>query len=973
MAQAKGKDGRIITFYSYKGGTGRSMALANIAWILASNGNRVLAVDWDLEAPGLHRYFSPFLEDKDLTAAEGIINFVNAYKLKVLTPPPKEETLPDDWYVASANIRRFACPLNWNFNGGRLDLVPAGRQDPSYSTLVNSFDWREFYERLGGANFLEATKRQMRKDYDYILIDSRTGVSDTSGICTIQMPDDLVICHTLNNQSIRGASAVAAVASAQRSGIRIFPVPMRVDPFEKKKLDLRRQLAKEKFADFPSDLDPVRRDSYRAKAQIPYIPYYAYEEILASFGDTIPAEAGSLLESIERLIVDLFDSEIKAVTLREGDRQRILAEFEGSADRDLITRVEKSLELLSASDVELAKRFLTRLVRVTRADENVEDKCVAFPLAALDDQSQKIVDSLVAAEILLVQHGDIRFVKDSFVRSWQRLREWVDDDRDFLLWRQDLWKKAADWHKDDKLLLRSSDLTEADKWFMRRKGDLLRLEIDYIETSLQRKKMRDRTSFAISSIAVLLFVILFNYFRADEQWRRQEIGGDSTTPNRGATEMTALAKGRLLTGSPGGFQIWDPTNRVPILSGSGSTSLNTYGDSLLLRTPNQTNLLNLSTFKQYPISLGSLDRVLFDQSGRFLLVWRFGSSPDARSILFKDPLNVEVRNATDQSLIGTIKTLYGPVFSYAAYVTQGGDRLVFNAANGVSIWDIGTGLEIANFRTGSYSRSLAIDGKRSLIALLGSIGIDKGTLMLFDFQRSEKIAEVVLPTGETTPFQGVHFSADDSLLIVENGDKGLVMTMPDLAPATGCSKSEIAWSIKGGFLVCEKDSSDAFFWRESSSKPQLIKGLSLATVGQSSTDAGRSFFINNDATRLLVIRNTGYAELWNLSAGTKIGDLNTSVKDSSGNEFKQRVTFADFTLDGNALSLRLEGGVVALYSQNGVEQLAVLDNAGGSQQSIYYDSKCHRANVWTDAGRVLRYTGGKKVFGLFIPASRCAN
>ncbi len=42
--------GKVITFYSFKGGTGRSMALANVAWILASCGKRVLAVDWDLEA-----------------------------------------------------------------------------------------------------------------------------------------------------------------------------------------------------------------------------------------------------------------------------------------------------------------------------------------------------------------------------------------------------------------------------------------------------------------------------------------------------------------------------------------------------------------------------------------------------------------------------------------------------------------------------------------------------------------------------------------------------------------------------------------------------------------------------------------------------------------------------------------------------------------------------------------------------------
>jgi len=52
--------GKIIAFYSFKGGTGRSMALANVGCILAQHPDvrgRVLLVDWDLEAPGLHRYF----------------------------------------------------------------------------------------------------------------------------------------------------------------------------------------------------------------------------------------------------------------------------------------------------------------------------------------------------------------------------------------------------------------------------------------------------------------------------------------------------------------------------------------------------------------------------------------------------------------------------------------------------------------------------------------------------------------------------------------------------------------------------------------------------------------------------------------------------------------------------------------------------------------------------------------------------
>jgi MinD-like ATPase involved in chromosome partitioning or flagellar assembly len=48
---------RVVTFYSWKGGVGRSFALANVGVQLALSGMRVLLIDWDLEAPGLERYF----------------------------------------------------------------------------------------------------------------------------------------------------------------------------------------------------------------------------------------------------------------------------------------------------------------------------------------------------------------------------------------------------------------------------------------------------------------------------------------------------------------------------------------------------------------------------------------------------------------------------------------------------------------------------------------------------------------------------------------------------------------------------------------------------------------------------------------------------------------------------------------------------------------------------------------------------
>ena len=73
------RTGRIVTFYSFKGGTGRTMALANVAWILAANGKRVLVADWDLESPGLHKFFQPFMTPAS-SDRPGIVDFIRQYE-----------------------------------------------------------------------------------------------------------------------------------------------------------------------------------------------------------------------------------------------------------------------------------------------------------------------------------------------------------------------------------------------------------------------------------------------------------------------------------------------------------------------------------------------------------------------------------------------------------------------------------------------------------------------------------------------------------------------------------------------------------------------------------------------------------------------------------------------------------------------------------------------------------------------------
>jgi hypothetical protein len=107
------------------------MALANVAWLLAAAGKKVLMIDWDLEAPGLHRYIHPFLDDPDLVSSEGVIDFVISYTEEA-SSKGLDERLDAKWFAPYANITRFATPLDYEFpNDGALDFISAGKQGPN--------------------------------------------------------------------------------------------------------------------------------------------------------------------------------------------------------------------------------------------------------------------------------------------------------------------------------------------------------------------------------------------------------------------------------------------------------------------------------------------------------------------------------------------------------------------------------------------------------------------------------------------------------------------------------------------------------------------------------------------------------------------------------------------------------------------------------------------------------------------------
>lgn len=215
---------KTIVFYAYKGGTGRSLAIVNTAYFLARFRKRVVVVDLDLEAPGLHFKFAT-------PVCQGVVDYLyTCYE-------SREE--PD---IRGYGVVVDLPPEYPNDGPGEIVLVPAGdAPSPSYAERLGIVVQSSgFFQSVNlepplAAALLLRMKNQIEEAYnpDYLLIDSRTGLTEAGNISTRLLADVLVGFFNSNQESISGLSRVLkGVSTAKRlpgqNPLEIVPVLARV-------------------------------------------------------------------------------------------------------------------------------------------------------------------------------------------------------------------------------------------------------------------------------------------------------------------------------------------------------------------------------------------------------------------------------------------------------------------------------------------------------------------------------------------------------------------------------------------------------------------------------------------------------------------------------------------------------------------------------------------------------------------------
>ncbi|MGH8570711.1 MAG: AAA family ATPase, partial [Gammaproteobacteria bacterium] len=120
----------ITTFYSYKGGVGRTLLLANVGMSLAQAGRRVLLWDLDVEAPGMH--LIPALSPHPIPA-RGFLEWLDDWQRQGMARPTPRQ-------LKALN----GCVCEVPETEARLHILPAFGEKADFAALYQAIDWAAF-------------------------------------------------------------------------------------------------------------------------------------------------------------------------------------------------------------------------------------------------------------------------------------------------------------------------------------------------------------------------------------------------------------------------------------------------------------------------------------------------------------------------------------------------------------------------------------------------------------------------------------------------------------------------------------------------------------------------------------------------------------------------------------------------------------------------------------------------------------
>lgn len=327
----------VVAFYGFRGGAGRTLSLAHSAVMLARRGMRIVALDLDVEAPGLHVALGVSVPQD----GTGTVRL-----LREAITKPAAEYLPVAQHLLAANVPD---------NLGKLLLLPAGCVTRTYLAEIEELGvglWHA-HTRSPLQRLLDELRDQ--EGPDAVFIDCRTGFSGLAATALFHVADIAVIFLPLSEQIWEGVDVLLEAARAAKSkranhpALLFVPSMVPTGPEGRKKVDSfvqkLRDLYVAQFGELSPDLEVDDPDAVRE----PWLQDgIAYDPRISVAGcvdaSLLPLGAWGIYRPLVDRLVDALPSRMAVVPGDNVDSRKILDELK--IDRDLAFAESTSIEKL---------------------------------------------------------------------------------------------------------------------------------------------------------------------------------------------------------------------------------------------------------------------------------------------------------------------------------------------------------------------------------------------------------------------------------------------------------------------------------------------------------------------------------------------------------------------------------------------------------------------------------------------------